>query len=302
LFKSLYLYSFTLPEGVTSISLVALSQAAEQHRFAPCLPSQDRSSGWTAPRNESRNEVISDLIEYVAGWMVLQTTAETKTVPSDVINRRVDEVVAQLEANEGRKPGRKELREIRDAVRDELLPHAFPKRTVCNTLIDLSGKRILIGASSQAMADRVVTLIVQTFDGISVSLVNCQSAPQAMMVQWLTDPDTLPDTFAVGRSVVLKASDESKASVKFDRHHLDVAQMREHIGQGKLPTQLDLEWRDRVSFTLTEGMQLKKIQLLDLALSDAGDDTGFDADVALLSGELGALLDDLVHAHGGPLA
>ena len=81
--------------------------------------------------------------------------------------------------------------------------------------------------------------------------------------------------------------------------------MRLHIGQGKLPTQLALDWNGRVSFVLTEGMQLKKITFLDGVLenpSNGEQDGGFDADIAISTGELSALVDDLVRALGGELA
>jgi recombination associated protein RdgC len=55
-----------------------------------------------------------------------------------------------------------------------------------------------------------------------------------------------------------------------------------------------------VSFVLTEGLQLKKVTLLDTALAEQTDDEGgFDADVALATGELGRLLPDLIVALDG---
>jgi len=65
-----------------------------------------------------------------------------------------------------------------------------------------------------------------------------------------------------------------------------------------------LTWNGRVSFVLTDALTLKKIKLLDVVLesvaSDPGDD-GFDADVALCTGELRRLVPDLLLALGGEL-
>jgi recombination associated protein RdgC len=66
-----------------------------------------------------------------------------------------------------------------------------------------------------------------------------------------------------------------------------------------------MTWNSRVSFILTEALTLKKIELLDVVLENqpqkAGkdDDGGFDADVALTTGELRQLMPDLVLALGG---
>ena len=63
-----------------------------------------------------------------------------------------------------------------------------------------------------------------------------------------------------------------------------------------------MTWDDRVSFVITEGLQLKKIQFLDVAFEDQDsdyDDKGFDTDVAIATGELSKLIHDLVEALDG---
>ncbi len=61
-----------------------------------------------------------------------------------------------------------------------------------------------------------------------------------------------------------------------------------------------MTWAGRVSFSLTEGMQLKKLAFLDVVFEGAASqDEGFDADVALATGELRKLLPDLLEALGG---
>jgi len=70
-----------------------------------------------------------------------------------------------------------------------------------------------------------------------------------------------------------------------------------------VPTQLAMTWDNRVSFVLTEAMTIKKIKLLDVVLEGSspadGADGGFDADVAITTGELRHLLPDLIAALGG---
>jgi recombination associated protein RdgC len=59
-----------------------------------------------------------------------------------------------------------------------------------------------------------------------------------------------------------------------------------------------------VSFSLTEGMQLKKITFLDAVFEATATekDEGFDADVAIATGELSKLIPDLFEALGGEMA
>ena len=79
--------------------------------------------------------------------------------------------------------------------------------------------------------------------------------------------------------------------------------MAQHIAQGKLPTQLAMTWDERVSFVLTETAQVRKLKLLDVVMDGmqkgGKDDDGFDTDAAILTGELSALIPDLLEALGG---
>ena len=73
---------------------------------------------------------------------------------------------------------------------------------------------------------------------------------------------------------------------------------------GKMPTKLALTYNDRVSFVLTEGLQLKKIAILDVVFKaiDVGmtlDNDSFDVDVTIATGELAKLLQALIGVLGG---
>ena len=80
--------------------------------------------------------------------------------------------------------------------------------------------------------------------------------------------------------------------------------MRRHIQSGKQCTRLALTWADRVSFVLTEALDIKRIAPLDVLKENAdalatNDDEKFDSDMMLMTGELAKLIDDLVQALGG---
>jgi recombination associated protein RdgC len=77
--------------------------------------------------------------------------------------------------------------------------------------------------------------------------------------------------------------------------------VRQHIADGKVPTQLALTWQGRVSLLLTDAMQVKKIAFLE-GVFEGGKptrDEAFDADAAIATGELGKLVPDLIEALGG---
>jgi recombination associated protein RdgC len=175
---------------------------------------------------------------------------------------------------------------------------AFTKQGGMWVWIDPQAKLLVLDTGAQGRADEVVTLLVEGLQGFGVALLDTQTSPQAAMAHWLLMQEA-PVGFSVDRECELKAADESKAVVRYGRHPLDIAEVKEHVEQGKLPTKLAMTWDDRVSFVLTDGLQLKKLEFLDSVLDEAGDEGGFDTDVAIATGELSHLIPDLIEALGG---
>lgn len=291
MFKNAIIYR--IADGWTS-DLIDMEVSMGRQVFQPCGATQEKSAGWVPPRGADHGA----LVEVVAGQRIMRFQVETKSVPGQVVNRHLDERIAKIDQTEGRKPGRKEQRELRDEITLELLPHAFPKTASVWVWIDLKNRRLVLDTASQARADDVITALVQAI-GLQVDWLSTQTAPQAAMTQWLVDHDARPEAFALGRQVELHSGDEMRSVVKFDRHHLDDDQMRLHISQGKLPTKLALDWQDWVSFVLTDAGALRKVEFLDVEAEDAED--GFDADVAIATGVLSELITALVDALGGLL-
>ncbi len=275
-------------------TIVDVESELGKNTFTGCAPSQEKSSGWVPPR-----EVNGLLAESVGGQWILRFMAETKTVPASVLGRKVDEMKQQIEATTGRKPGKKETRELKEDAKLALLPMAFTKQRATWVWIDPRAMTVVVDASSQAIADEVVTALVKSLRGLELQQLNTQLAPSVAMAEWLTTQEP-SEGFSIDRECELKASDDTKAVVRYSKHPLDIEEVRQHIATGKVPTKLALTWDDRVSFVLTDTMQLKKISFLDVVFDgNKPEDSGFDADAAIMAGELAALLVDLVEALGG---
>ena len=64
-----------------------------------------------------------------------------------------------------------------------------------------------------------------------------------------------------------------------------------------------MSWAERISFVLTEKLQIKRLGFLDIIREQADSvdnaDEQFDLDFTLMSGEAARLLDDLLLALGG---
>ena len=268
-------------------------------RFVECGASQPESAGWVAPRGDKH----AALAESVGGQLILKLANETKAVPGRVVKDQVEAELDKIEKDTGRRPKGKRVKELKESVVHALLPRAFPKRSETIIWVDAKAGIVVVGAASMKKADAVVTRLLELLGGgLKMGLVQTQQSPATAMAAWLSDKEA-PGGFSIDRDCELKQPDSEKAAVRYARHTLDIDEVGEHIKQGKLPTQLALTWMGRVSFVLTEALTLKKIKLLDVVLEAKGsanaEEDGFDADVAITTGELQQLIPALIAALGG---
>ncbi|XVJ68728.1 MAG: recombination-associated protein RdgC [Rhizobacter sp.] len=299
MFKNALIYRITEWDRT---ALSSLEERLAAGRFAECGATQPESAGWVQPRGEKH----SSLMESVGGQLILQLCVERKAVPSSVIKTQLQARLDKIEQETGRRPKGKMAKELKEEIVQDLMPRAFPKRSSNLVWIDQKAGLVVINAGSIKSADRIVTLLVAALGGgVVLRPINTQISPATAMAEWLKTKEA-PPFFTIDRECELKQPDSEKATVRYARHTLDIDEVAEHINQGKLPTQLAMTWNSRVSFVMNEALVIKKIKLLDVVLQSSSaptgkDDGGFDADVAIATGELRLLLPDLIDALGGEL-
>lgn len=280
-----------------------LADGLAQSTFQPCAPSQPLAVGWVPPRGEAH----APLLERIAGVWAMALRFEQRLLPASVVREQVEARALQIEQQTGRRPGKRELRELKDEATLTLLPQAFTRQATVHAWI-APGRGsepgwLWLDAGSQPRLDAALTALVQALPALAPMALHTAESPSAAMRAWLASGEP-PAGFSVDRDCELKAPDESRAAVRYARHRLDPDEVQRHLDAGLMPTRLALSWADRVGFVLTESLQLKRLALLDVVLEAGGTgaDAGFEADVALLAGELRGLLPALVDALGGEQA
>lgn len=291
MFKNAIIYRLTCP---ADLSLQSVEDALQKMPFAECGATQELSMGFVPARGEANGP----LLESVGSQWIAKFQTEKKAVPAQTLARRVAEKADRIEQETGRKPGRKETKDLKEEAKLDLLPMAFTKMSSTLAWIDREAGTLVLDTGSQSRADEVVSALMNALPGATVSLLDTQTSPQAAMAHWLTTQEA-PVDFSIDRECELKAQDEEKAVVRYSNHALDIEQVKEHIAQGKLPTKLGMSWDGRVSFVLTEGGTLRRLQLLDTVMEGGDQEGGFDADVAIFTGEMRFVLAALANALGG---
>ena len=297
MFKNATIYRIN-PETIPALQTI--TEALESAKFAPCGATQDKSVGWVPPRKNDHDA----LVESIGGQIIMRLMIETKSVPASVVREKAQEAADHVEATTGRKPGKKETMALREDALLALLPQAFPKQASVFVWIDPANGWLVTDASSQGKQDEVVTALVRAFNDISLTLLQTAVTPQTAMTSWLSAvyEEEIPEGFSIERACELRSADEEKSVVKFNRHNLVTEEVRKHITEGKLPKWAAMSFDDRIGFVLTESMMIKKIKFFEGVIDSIPDDEGgFDADVAITTGELQKLIPALVDALGGEM-
>ncbi|MFA7436712.1 recombination-associated protein RdgC [Castellaniella sp.] len=293
-FKNLKLYRLA---SHAALSHDALESALEPLAFEPGGSQDSQASGWLPPREEG------GLVHAAHGQILLRMHTEKKLLPATVINQASLARAQEIEARQGYRPGRKQMKDIKEQITLELLPRAFVIAHDTRAWIDTQHGWMAIDAAATARSDDFLGLLARTLTPFPIVPLHVQVSPAAAMTQWLLD-DEPPVGFAIDQDTELQATNESRATVRYVRQTLDPEEVRRHITQGKQCTRLALTWHDRVSFVLTENLDIKRVAPLDVLQAQqdgqaANEAERLDADFALMTGELARLLDDLTAALGG---
>lgn len=292
-FKNLQLYR--LPP--LQIGLAEFEERLQTHAYLDGESSELQRQGWVPPADHT------GLVHSVNGQWLVALRVEKKLLPASVVNQVTKARAQELEEKQGYKVGRKQMKELKEAVADELRPQAFSLWRDTRAWIDPVKGLIAIDAASVAKCDELMGQLNQTLERLGARALQTQVSPVAAMTAWLA-ADEAPAAFTIDEDTELRSPSQDKAMVRYVRHAIDAEEVRRHIGNGKQCTRLALTWADRVSFVLTETLALKKVAPLDVLQDGAQGSEGgaaerFDADFALMTGELSALIDNLIEALGG---
>lgn len=288
-FKNLQL--FRLPEQGTPAA-ADLEAKLIRRPLLPCGATALEARGWVSPVGTEQ------LVYALERNLLIALGLEQKLLPNAVINQAAQEKAEQIERSKGFKPGRKQLREIKELVTAELAPRAFAKRSRSCAWLSPDTGWLIVDAVSQPRAEELVDLLRDTLGEFPVTLPDLPRSPTSAMTDWL-EQASAPGNFSIDDECELAAADESRASVRYLRHDLATDEIRKHIRGGKFARRLALSWNDRVSFVLDDKLQIKRVRLLDI---DEGDEqetdaaAQFDADFLLMAGLLAPMLDELMAA------
>ena len=284
-FRNLVLFRFP-----SSLDFSELDAQVAQAPLKPVGPLEMNSRGFINPFG--RSEEVATHRADDAIWV--SVGGEDKLLPGAVVNDLLARKLDEIEAKEGRRPGGKTRKRLKDDLLHELLPRAFVKPSRTDALIDARSGFIAVDASSRKSAENVVSELRGVMGSFPALPINAQISPRSILTGWLAG-EPLPAGLHLGEECQLADPIEGGAVVRCVRQEIRSEEVDKHLEAGKQCTHLALVLDDHVSFVLGEDLIIRKLRFLDGAVDQLDDNIDdlraeLDARFALMVGEVRRLL------------
>lgn len=297
-FKNAIIYRISNPMSLMA-QLATIEQQLLPFQFTPCGSQDTACTGWVPAT------AFSQTLKHDAnGQYLLTVQRQEKILPGPVIKQELNARIAKLESEQGRKLKKTEKDSLKDEVLQSLLPRAFTKDSRTQLWIDVMSGLIVVDASSARKAEDALALLRKSLGSLPVIPLTIENPVELTMTEWVRSGNA-PSGFAIGDAAELKAILADGGIARVKKQDLVSDEIATHIEAGKVVTKLALDWQQRVTFTLTDDAILTRLKFCD-ELLDQNDDMDredvlarFDADFTLMTGELSALIKQLVTGLGG---
>lgn len=305
---------FRFPASVAAAILELATRQAEgslgdclaEHAMKPVGPLELSSRGWVPLHSKG------PLFRRLGDTIHLALGGEDKVLPAPAVNRELRARLEAYEKREGRRPGTRARKAMRDEVLQDLLPRALVKPYRLDGYLDLSRGLLVVDTASRKAAEGFASHLRATLGSFPALPLNAEVLPRAVLTNWLAGAD-LPEggydgdretggALILGDACRLQDPADGGGVVTAKGEELLSDEIAQHLAAGKQCTRLGLCMDDRLAFNLGEDLVVRGLKFLDGAVesleSFEADDlqAELDARAALLVGEVGRLFDVLERA------
>lgn len=162
--------------------------------------------------------------------------AEKKLLPSVVVNQAAREKARAIEEQQGYKPSRKRVKEIKKQIIIDLMPRTHAVQRDVLTWIDTRNHWFVIDTAAVAKSDEVLGLLTKSV------------AP-------------FPD---LPLYTELRSTGDSSAAVRYVKQSANTDEVCKHVEASKQCTRLAMTWANHISFVLTDALDVKRVGPLDI--------------------------------------
>ena len=296
-FKNLRLFRLTQP---LELSGEQLEEVLASNAFRPCGSLELATMGWAAPLGKH-----GEALTHSQGRRhMLCLRKQERVLPAAVVREALEEKVAEIERKEGRPVHRKERTALRDELTMTLMPKAFLRSSHVFGYLDLQDGWLVVNAASDKKAEEFGSLLRRSLGSLPAVPPVVKESPAIVMTEWV-DGNRLPANFVLGDSCKLKDPDADGGSANLKKIDIGSEEVLQHLRAGKRVVELELEWNRRFTCKLGDDLSVKRLHFTDIVhehLDDYNTEDAaarFDADFAIMTGELAPFLERLLEVFGG---
>lgn len=289
-FNNALIYQYELEEDIDLTTLLA------NDILKPCPPHARFIYGWLPA-------CADELVQETAGCALICMGKEERILPRGVINRMLAERIQKMEAEKGRSIKRAEKTQLAEELEFELLPKSFCLQKRLPALFDHVEKRLIISTASNNQASQLISLLRKSVPGLRVEPLPHMENLAARFATWINEPTSLPSSFQLASDCLLFSPDDEKKRFNCKGYELPANEVLSLLSQGLAAAEISIIWNERIQLTLTQDLTLKRLKCLDYLVDEFSEIRHLeeeyqqqDAALTLLSGELRALVNDLMKA------
>ena len=272
--KSAIVYNAELP------SAELLEGHLKEHDFCEAMRLQTRAVGFV-PRED-----FGPFIETFPGGIAFTLRIDQKLIPTSVVRAEVDRRAKEIFAQQGRKVGKAERKQLRGEVIDAFAANALIQTTLITAFHHTESNYLIVPTTSAKLAQEVVSQLVHACGSVKTTTINVSSVKQGLttrMRAWLQG-DVENFEGMEPNNVATLESGSYRVTVKMDELDSARAGLTEAFDRGFEVKSLGLEIFDVGTFTLTSDFRLRSISLVTAPIDGVGqegEDPGFAGQAAL---------------------
>ena len=286
-FRNLSLFRFS---EKSARALKSLENKLEAHRLRNVGPQELSTSGFVSPYGLTEEP----LVHRVGAFALASLGRDERLLPNAVVNQELTARLQKIEAKQGKRPGSKQRKQLKEDILSDLLPRAFTRQSTVNIYFATENGWLVVDSSSRKIAEDAVTKLRQALGTFPAVPMAAEESPRGLMTDWLIR-GKLPQGLVLADECELRDPVESGAIVRCRRQDLETDEVREHLKSGKQVFQLGLTFEDRLSFVLGEELTVRKLRFLDVVQEELDESSAesaiaeLDARFALMTLELETL-------------
>ena len=252
LIKSAIVYNAELPAAEH------LQQHLQENAFAEMTDLQLRAVGFVAFDSGLHTAQFP-------GGVAFKVRIDEKIIPASALEQETERMALETLLLTGRKPGKKERKELKQAALLNLAPRAFPRTAVVTCFYEYSTHYLLVPTTSKKLSDIITSTLVHAVASMKTTTINVSGIKKgltARMKNWLENDSEAFGEFEPSGDAAL-ANDKRRLTVKMSSLQTAKEGLQEAIAKGFEVTSMGFSHIDTgADFRLTDGFQFKGITFM----------------------------------------